>query len=253
MQPFDWSPLVPPLDVLVVAPHPDDAEISVGGMVLQAVRAGLRVGIVELTDGEPTPQGTIEQRRRETAEATQVLGIAWRTNLGLPNRQLQDDPESRRLLAEVFRLTRPQLVLAPYWEDAHPDHVAASALVDGARFWAKLSRTDLRGAPWWPPRIFYFWSIHLRIHPAPAFVLDISDAIEDKMHAVGCYQSQLVTGRSTEFPTIVDDIRDRARYWGWSIGTAYAEPFASREEFAVRDIRSLFDASASAPNSTQRT
>ena len=253
MQPFDWSPLDLPLDVLVVAPHPDDAEISVGGMLIQAVRAGLRVGIVELTDGEPTPNGTIENRRRETAEATSVLGIAWRTNLGLPNRELQNDIESRRRLAEVLRLTRPQLVVAPYWEDAHPDHVAASALVDAARFWSKLSRTDLRGDPWWPPEIYYFWSIHLRIHPSPAFVLDISDAIDDKMRAVRCYQSQLVSGRSAEFPTMLDDIRDRARYWGWSIGTAYAEPFASREAFAVREIRSLFNASKPGRESTIRS
>jgi len=242
MQPFDWSPVNPPLDLLVVAPHPDDAEISVGGTIIQAVRSGLRVGIVDLTDGEPTPHGTAELRQRESAAATETLGIAWRTNLGLPNRELQNDMESRRSLAEVFRLTRPQLVLAPYWEDAHPDHVAASALADAARFQAKLTRTDLRGAPWWPPQIFYYWSIHLRIHPAPAFVLDISGAIDDKLRAIGCYESQMVTGRSTDFPTVLDDIRDRARYWGWSIGAAYAEPFASREEFAVRDVRTLMSA-----------
>lgn len=240
MPPFEWTPLDPPLDLLVVAPHPDDAEIGVGGTIVQAVRAGLRVGVVELTDGEPTPHGSPEIRQRETAEATKVLGLAWRTNLGLPNRRLQNDLASRRPLAEVFRLTRPQLVLAPYWDDAHPDHVAASALVDAARFWAKLSRTDLRGAPYWPTDIYYFWSIHLRIHPQPAFVLDVSDAIDDKLRAIRCYESQMLTGRSGEFPTVLDDIRDRARYWGWSIGAAYGEPFASREEFAVRDVRSLF-------------
>lgn len=241
MQPFDWSPLNPPLDLLVVAPHPDDAEISVGGTIVQAVRSGLRVGVVDLTDGEPTPRGTVELRRRETEQATEALGIAWRTNLGMPNRQLQNDLDARRNLAEVFRLTRPRLVLAPYWEDAHPDHVAASALADAARFWAKLTRTDLRGDPWWPPRFYYFWSIHLRIHPKPAFVLDVSDAIEDKLRAIRCYESQMLTGRPAEFPSVLDDIQDRARYWGWSIGTAYGEPFASREEFAVRDVRSLLD------------
>jgi bacillithiol biosynthesis deacetylase BshB1 len=239
MQPFDFSPLKPPLDLLVVAPHPDDAEISVGGTILQAVRSGLRVGVVDVTDGEPTPHGTTEIRRKETAAATEVLGIAWRTNLGLPNRQLQNDVESRRRLAEVFRLARPQLVLAPYWDDAHPDHVAASALADTARFWAKLSRTDLRGDPWWPPQIFYFWSIHLRIHPAPAFVLDISAEMDDKLRAIRCYESQKLTERRNDAPTPLDDIRDRARYWGWSVGTAYGEPFASREELAVRDVRTL--------------
>lgn len=225
------------LDVLVVAPHPDDAEISVGGTILACRSQGLRVGVLDLTDGEPTPFGSLEIRARETQAATEALNLSWRQNLGLPNRSLQDTLEARRLLAGVFRVTRPKILLAPYWEDAHPDHVAASRLTDDARFWAKLSRSDMPGDPFWPPKIFYYWSIHLRIHPKPAFVMDISEHIEGKMQAVRAYESQMLTGRSTAFPTGLDDIRDRARYWGWSIGTAYAEPFASREELGLRDLK----------------
>jgi len=225
------------LDLLVVAPHPDDAEISVGGTILSAVSQGQQVGIVELTNGEPTPHGTIELRQQETANATKELGIHWRTNLNLPNRRLENDLAARRALATVFRLTRPKVILAPYWEDAHPDHVAASALADAARFWSKLSRSDIPGERYHPPKIYYYWSIHLKIHPKPAFVMDVSDHINGKMNAIACYQSQVTTGRSEEFPTLIDDIRDRARYWGWTIGTAYAEPFASREEIGVRDVQ----------------
>lgn len=227
------------LDVLVVAPHPDDAEISVGGTILACQAQGLRVGVIELTDGEPTPHGTVERRMKETRQSTEVLGLAWRDNLQLPNRQLQHSLEARQALANVFRRTRPRVILAPYWEDAHPDHVVASELTDAARFWAKLTRTDetgqyvLEGQPYWPPRIYYFWSIHLRIHPKPAFVLDISPYLDGKMEAVRCYRSQLIDGRSTEHPTLLDDIRDRARYWGWTIGTSYAEPFGSREELGL--------------------
>jgi bacillithiol biosynthesis deacetylase BshB1 len=225
------------LDLLVVAPHPDDAEISVGGTILASRSLGLRVGVLDLTDGEPTPFGSVEIRARETQKATEVLNLSWRQNLGLPNRSLQNTLEARRLLAGVFRATKPKILLAPYWEDVHPDHVAASRLTDEARFWAKLSRTDMPGEPYWPPRIYYYWSIHLRIHPKPAFVMDISDFIEGKMEAIRSYESQMLTGRSTAFPTGLDDIKGRARYWGWSIGTAYAEPFASREELGVRDLR----------------
>jgi N-acetylglucosamine malate deacetylase 1 len=228
-----------PLDVLVVAPHPDDAEISVGGIVLSCKRDGLRVGIVELTDGEPTPHGTPELRAAETAAATRVLGIDWRANLGLPNRSLQNTLEARRELAGVIRLTRPRVLLAPYWDDAHPDHTAASGLADEARFWAKLSRSDLPGEPHHPPRIFYYWSIHLRIHPKPAFVIDVSEYIERKLEAVRCYASQVTTSRSEEFPTMLDDIRDRARYWGWVIGTGYAEPLAAREEIGLPGLQVL--------------
>lgn len=234
------TPLDAPLDILVVAPHPDDAELSTGGTIVQSRRQGLRVGVVELTNGEPTPLGTPERRAAETAASTEVLDLTWRHMLGLPNRQLRDDIEARRALAAVFRLTRPKIILAPYWEDTHPDHVAASQLVDAARFWSKLSRTDIPGEPYHPPKIFYFWSIHLRIHPKPAFVLDIGDAIEAKLAAIRCYESQRLDLVRDGLPSVVDDIRDRARYWGWTIGRHYAEPFASREEVGVRGFRDLF-------------
>ena len=234
-----------PLDVLVVAPHPDDAEISVGGTIVRCLDEGMRVGIVELTDGEPTPNGTRELRAKETEAASAALGVSWRENLRLSNRQLQHTLETRQALANVFRSTRPGIILAPYWEDAHPDHVVASELVDAARFWAKLTRTDepgqvpLEGEPFWPPRLFYFWRIHLRIHPKASFVLDISDQIDRKMEAVRCFESQVLVGRSTEHPTILDDIRDRARYWGWTIGTGFAEPFACREEVGIASLSAL--------------
>ena len=227
------------VDVLAIAPHPDDAEISVGGTLATCRDQGLSVGVLALTDGEPTPHGTAAIRAQETATATQVSGLDWRQNLGLPNRQLEHTLAARQSLASVLRVIRPQIILAPYWEDAHPDHVVANELVDAARFWSKLTRTDepeqlpLDGEPYWPPRIYYYWSIHLRIHPKPAFVLDISDVIDRKLEAVRCYQSQVTQGRSTEHPTLLDDIRDRARYWGWTIGRAYGEPFASREEIGI--------------------
>lgn len=228
-----------PLDILVVAPHPDDAEISVGGTIRRGRADDLRVGVVELTNGEPTPHGSPEQRARETAAATEVLDLSWRHNLELPNRRLEANQQARQRLAEVFRITQPRVILAPYWEDAHPDHVAASALSDAARFWAKLSRTDMAGDPFHPPRIYYYWSIHLRIHPRPAFVVDITEAIDQKMQAVKAYESQVVTGRAETFPTLLDDIKDRARYWGWTIGVGYGEPFASREEIGVSGLGSL--------------
>lgn len=233
------------LDVLVVAPHPDDAEISVGGTIIASLQQGLSVGVLELTDGEPTPHGTGEVRAAETKASTEQLGLTWRGNLALPNRQLQHTLEARQKLANVFREVRPATILAPYWDDAHPDHVVASELVDAARFWSKLSRTDepgqlpLVGDRYWPPRIFYYWSIHLKIHPKPSFVLDISSTIDQKMDAVRCYRSQVLHGRTDQHPTLLDDIRDRARYWGWTIGTAYAEPFACREEIGVNGLGQL--------------
>lgn len=230
---------MPGLDYLVIAPHPDDAELAVGGAILLLKARGAKVGVLDLTDGEPTPHGSPEIRRRETDAATAILGIDWRSNLGLPNRSLVADLDARHKLAGVLRETRPAVLFAPYWEDAHPDHVAASALVDAARFWAKLTKTDLPGEPHFPRKIIYYFSVHLRIHPKPSFVLDITPHQEDKMRALACYQSQFVTGRPTTPPTVLDDLRDRARYWGWAIGTSYGEPFLCREEIGLRDVRDV--------------
>lgn len=228
-----------PLDYLVIAPHPDDAELGVGGTIALLQAQGARVGVLDLTDGEPTPFGSPEIRRRETEAATAVLGLAWRGNLGLVNRRLEATLEARARLAGVLREQRPRILFAPYWDDAHPDHVAASALVDAARFWAKLTRSDLPGEPHYPTQIIYFFSIHLRIHPRPSFILDITPYLETKMRAVTCYHSQFIAGRSTTPPTLLDDLKDRARYWGWAIGTGYGEPFVTREEVGLRGLRDL--------------
>ncbi len=228
------------LDLLVVATHPDDAEISVGGTIVKAIAEGLQVGVLDLTSGEPTPHGTDELRKKETAAATKILGVHWRDNLGLPNRKLEDTLEARRALTNVFRTQRPRMILAPWPEDAHPDHVRASQLCDDARFWSKLSRTDLEGDPYWPPQMLYYFSVHLRIHPKPSVVIDISDFIDQKMAAIECFESQVKIGRDPSFPTPLDDVRDRARYWGWSIHSAYGEPLLSREEIRISSVKGLF-------------
>lgn len=223
------------LDYLVVAPHPDDAELGVGGTILLLKAQGAAVGVLDLTDGEPTPFGSPAIRQGETAAATAALGLDWRGNLGLTNRALLADLDSRRQLAVVLRELRPRCVLAPYWEDAHPDHVQASALVDAARFWAKLTKTDMPGEPFYPPRILYYFSVHLRLHVKPSFVLDVTAHHEQKLRALACYHSQFVQGR----PAFLDELRERARYWGWLIGAGYGEPFLSREEVGLRGLRDL--------------
>ena len=227
------------LDILVVAPHPDDAELGMAGAILRFKAESLRVGVLDLTTGEPTPHGTLELRQAETAAASEILGLDWRENLGLINRSLEPTLDARRQLAGVFRQVRPKIIFAPYWVDAHPDHLAAVELIEAARFWSKLTKSDLPGEPFFPARILHYFSVHLRIPEQPAFVLDISPFWDDKRRALECYQSQFITGRPTVSPTFIDTLRDRAAYWGWSIGTAYAEPFASREPIGLRSLRDL--------------
>jgi len=227
------------LDILVISPHPDDAELGMGGAILRFLAEGRRLGVLDLTNGEPTPFGSPEIRARETAAATEVLGLKWRQCLGLTNRSLEPTLEARAKLAAVIRQTRPRWLFAPYWIDAHPDHVAATQLVEAARFWAKLTKTDLPGMPHYPERIFYYFCVHLRLVGEPAFVLDISDFWERKLAALQCYRSQLVEGRSDQPPTFLDRLRDQAAYWGWAIGTRFGEPFASREPIGLRTMEAL--------------
>ena len=227
------------LDILVIAPHPDDAELGMGGAILKFKAAGLRVGVLDLTSGEPTPYGSLEIRARETAAATAVLGLDWRDNLGLPNRSLEPTLAAREQLAVVFRQQRPRWLFAPYWIDAHPDHVAATQLIEAARFWAKLSNTKMAGEPYHPERIYNYYCVHLKLALQPAFILDISDEWEKKRAAIECYQSQFVTGRPVEPPTFVDSLRDEAASWGKTIGTKYGEPFTSREPLGLSTMAGL--------------
>lgn len=227
------------LDALVIAPHPDDAELGMGGGILKMLSSGLKVGVLDLTNGEPTPFGSPEIRARETEAATKILKLTWRDNLGLPNRSLEATLEAREKLAGAIRKVRPKWLFAPYWTDAHPDHVAATQLVDAARFWAKLSKTDMPGEPFHPSRIYNYYCVHLKMHATPAFVMDISEFWEQKLESIRCYHSQFIQGREHLDPQFIDQLRDEAAYWGKSIGVKYGEPYTSREPIGMSDFSSL--------------
>ena len=227
------------LDALVVAPHPDDAELGMGGTIVRLIGQGWKLGILDLTSGEPTPLGSLERRAAETLAANSALGNPWRKNLDLPNRSLEPTLVNRRELAGVFRQVRPRLIFAPYWEDAHPDHTAATKLVEDARFWSKLSKSDIPGAPFHPPRILYYFSVHLRIVERPSLLIDISDQLEAKDQALRCYRSQLVDNQPAGKPGVIDSVRDRTRFWGHMVGVKHAEPFASREPVGLTSLDHL--------------
>lgn len=224
------------LDALVIAPHPDDAELGMGGTIVRLIQQGWKLGILDLTSGEPTPLGSPERRAAETAEANAVLGNPWRKNLGLPNRSLEANLQHRRSLAAVFRQVQPRLIFAPFWEDAHPDHIAATKLVEEARFWSKLSKSDIPGTPFHPARILYYFSVHLRIVERPSLVIDVSDQLEAKVRALNCYRSQLVDNQPTGKPGVIDSVCDRTRFWGHMAGVLHAEPFASREPVGLNGL-----------------
>lgn len=227
------------LDMLVIAPHPDDAELGMGGAIAKMISLGWRVGILDLTDGEPTPFGSLPTRAAETQAATEILGVSWRENLGLRNRFLEPTLAARAQLTNVIRRVRPKWLFAPYWEDAHPDHLAATELIEAARFWSKLTKSELEGEPFHPQRVFHYYCIHLKHVAQPAFVLDISEQFEQKLQAIQCFASQFSVGREHITPSFFERVRDEAAYWGKMIGTRYGEPFNCREPIALQDLTRL--------------
>lgn len=224
-------------DVMCIGAHPDDVEIGMGGTVARMVAQGLDVVMVDLTDGEPTPRGTHEIRVREASAAAESLGVQRRIMMPLVNRELADTVEARTLLAELIREHRPRVLFAPYPIDAHPDHIAASAIVEAARFYSKFVKTDMSGEPHFPARVYHYFAVHLRLLAKPSFIVDVSDSVAAKAAALSCYASQF--GPDTANSDVLSWIEGQAGVWGALIGCAGGEPFFSREEIGIRDIRDL--------------
>jgi len=223
------------VDVIAIGAHPDDVEIAMGGTVAKLVRRGAKVGLLDLTDGEPTPIGSPEIRAGEMRRAAEVLGVEWRITLDLPNRYLFDTVENRQKVAAVLREHRPRLIVCPHWDDYHPDHIEAHKLCIAARFYGKLTKTDMPGEPYFVPKMFFMGLMHLKYAFKPSFIigLDEQDFLA-KADAIRCYESQFAART-----WLADRIETHARYWGSLIGQPYGEPFASKEELGLDTFDAL--------------
>jgi len=215
-----------PLDVLAFSPHPDDAELGCGGSSILASNEGLRVAIADLSAGEMSSRGTPAQRRLEKEEAATQLGLCNRLLVGLPDSQIGNDPDHRLAVIELIRETRPRIVLAPYSQDRHPDHSAASKLIQDACFFAGVSKIGA-GKPHRPERVYYYM-IHQPF--APSFVVDISTVWDRKMAAIMAYKSQFApTGIGPETaisrPSFMRVLEAKAILYGAMIGATYGEAF----------------------------
>ena len=218
---------------LIVAPHPDDAKLAMGGAIVRMITAGWSVCIVDLTDGEPTPLGSKEIRAKETQLASSILGIKKRTCLDMPNRNLEPTLQNRKKLAEVIRLHKPAILFAPAMPDWHPDHKAGMELTEAARFEAKYHKTDLAGNPYWTPKLWQYYSPHRQGFAAPSVIMDISDAWEKKLAAIKAYQSQLKNNNRNETYSLLERIEITAKYLGQCINTKYGEPFAAYQPLST--------------------
>ncbi len=205
-----------------------------GGTVARLASQGHKVHLIDMTNGEPTPFGSVEARARESAAAAKILGVE-RTLLGLKNREVVHTVENRHKLAALIRIHRPNALFIPYPIDAHPDHMAVTRIAEDARFDAKLSKSTIPGEPWHPKRIIYYYCTHLRSNFIPTFCIDISAQIDIKMAAVRAYESQFIVNNSP----VTEMVKTMAGYFGGRIGTAYAEPFFTHEVLGLDGLDQL--------------
>jgi N-acetylglucosamine malate deacetylase 1 len=221
-----------PVDLLVFGPHPDDIEIGLGATVARHAAEGRTVGLIDLTAGELSTNGTVEQRQIEAAEATRVLGAAFRENLGWPDGGIATTPLLVRSAVDVIRRHRPRTVAIPYWQDRHPDHVRASDVLTTAAFTSGLRRYESDDDAWRAEWVCYYF---INDSVAPSFVVDVSAHYEKKRAALNCYRSQFTPSAadaaSTRLtaPTFRTLIESRDAQFGALAGVAFAEGLVVRE------------------------
>lgn len=225
--------------VLIIAAHPDDAELAMGGSIAMMIDTGWDVTIVDLTDGEPTPFGSKNIRRQETNNANKILGIEKRICLGMPNRYLQANLENRKKLAQIIRLNHPDLIFGPLVPDWHPDHVATAQLVAGARFEAKLHKTDMPGEPHWTTKMYGYYSTHRLEYEKPSFIVDVTDHWDKKVDAIKAYHSQNKNTDADKKISLLEKVEVSCRYFGQCIGRMYGEAFVSYEPMGIKRIELL--------------
>lgn len=229
-----------PIDLLAIAAHRDDVELTCAGTLVKAQRAGYRTGIVDLTAGETATLGDSETRAREAEQSAKVMGVAERVNAGMPDAGIFNTQENRRTVVELIRQMRPRTVILPFPAGRHPDHRIASELCRDACYLAGLARYDASGEPHRPDKVLYAQAY--REDPVkPTFVVDVSAEFDTKMKAIHCYSSQFDGAKAAGelFATgqdLYELIRVQNAHYGSLIRCEYGEPFYTLETVRIDDV-----------------
>jgi bacillithiol biosynthesis deacetylase BshB1 len=232
-----------PVDILAIAAHRDDVELTCAGTLLKAADAGYRTGILDLTAGESGTRGSASLRAEEAERAAAILGAAERRNTGLADAHLRNDETSRRIVVEQIRHFAPRVVILPFPVGRHPDHRIASELGRDACYLAGLQKYDAPGTPHRPHKILF--ALSYREDPVkPTFVVDISPQFERKMAAIRCYASQFDGAKAAGeiFPTgqdLYSLVETQNAHYGSLIRVRYGEPYFTHETMAVEDVVGL--------------
>ena len=228
------------LDLLAIAAHPDDVELTCGGTLLKMAQRGYKTGILDLTAGEMGTRGTTETRAKEATKAAKLLGVKWRDTLGVPDSDVQPSRQHKLRLAAVIRELKPKTVILPYWEARHPDHYNASTLGYEGCFLAGLKQLPLEGEPHRPFKILYSTAY---ASVRPTFVVDITPQYEQRRRAILAFRSQFRPKNSEResrvflaIDRLEEEMNQLARHYGQMIGVKYGEPFLQKELMQVEDI-----------------
>ena len=231
------------VQVLAIAAHRDDVELTCGGTLARAAALGQATGIIDLTKGEMGTRGTAELREREASRAAEILGVRERVNLGFPDAGIFNTNETRAALVREIRRLQPAVVLAPALSGRHPDHRITAELVRDACFLAGLAKYAPGSAAHRPKKVLHCLS-YREDHVKPTFVVDVSDVFDKKMAAIQAYESQFAGAvqAGEVFPTtesLFDVIRHHAAHYGSLIRARYGEPFLTFETMRVDDVAAL--------------
>ena len=228
------------LDLLAIAAHPDDVELTCGGTLIKMARRGYKTGVLDLTAGVMGTRGTPETRGREAAKAAKLLGVAWRGTLGVPDSDVQPARQHKLKLAGVIRELRPKTVILPYWEARHPDHYHASTLGYEGCFLAGLKQLALDGEPYRPFKILYSTNYAA---VRPSLVEDITKEFDPRRKSILGLGSQCRPAKGAPnskvylaIDRLEDEMNQLARHYGQMIGVRYGEPFLTKELMQVEDV-----------------
>ena len=229
------------LDLLAIAAHPDDVELTCGGTLIKMAQLGYKTGVLDLTRGEMGTRGTPEIRLQEAQRAGEIMGVAVRANLSLPDARLEVSEEYKLAVAAKIREWQPHTVILPYWEGRHPDHYNAARLSYEGCFLAGLKQFSLPGEAFRPFKILYSTTYDETVRPS--FAVDITAQFERRHEAILAYESQFRPKKREDSSKVhipLDELEDRvnltSRHYGRMIGVKYAEPFLVREILQVDDV-----------------
>ena len=232
------------LDLLAIAAHPDDVELTCGGTLIKMTERGYKTGVLDLTRGEMGTRGTPETRLHEAAQAAKIMGLAMRANLGLPDARLEVNERYKLAVAAKIREWQPHTVILPYWEGRHPDHYNAARLCYEGCFLAGLKQLAIPGEAFRPFKILYATTYDETVRPS--FAMDVTAQFERRHRAILAYQSQFRPKKregKLKVHLPLDELEDRvnltSRHYGRMIGVKYAEPFLVREIMEVEDVVKL--------------